>query len=117
MASSLDPDNFPQGSRHVSRGRLGPGDSSDSGSDMAGPDSLEEDLLLDPIEDLDTDTIGEDAEPQAEDEAGGEPDADPEENDDDLERAEHAAGSRRAWAGRKSRGRAHGVARGRRTAL
>jgi hypothetical protein len=49
--STLDPDNFPHGgkARKTQQGHdtraLGPSDSSDSGSDMAGPGELDEDRL------------------------------------------------------------------------
>ena len=49
--STLDPDNFPGANRkpHLPRGHdtrsLGPSDSSDSGSDMAGPGLVDDDLL------------------------------------------------------------------------
>ena len=49
--STLDPDNFPTRERsgHLPKGHdtrsLGPSDSSDSGSDMAGPGLLDDDLL------------------------------------------------------------------------
>lgn len=49
--STLDPDNFPAGSRrrktpegHDTK-TLGPSDSSDTGSDMAGPGLTDDDLL------------------------------------------------------------------------
>lgn len=50
MASSLDPNNFPVESahralKHASRS-LGPSDSSDSGSDLAGRGLLDEDEVL-----------------------------------------------------------------------
>lgn len=120
MASSLDPDNFPQGSRQVSRGRsLGPGDSSDSGSDMAGPASLDDDVLLDAIEDADADLSDEALEAPADDAvADAYGDAEPELDEEDEDRAGRAADGRRAWAGRRSRGRPHASgARGRRASL
>jgi hypothetical protein len=48
--STLDPDNFPAGKRHkTQKGHdtrsLGPSDSSDSGSDMAGPGLIDDDAL------------------------------------------------------------------------
>jgi hypothetical protein len=50
MASTLDPDNVPvRKPEPVARGHdtraLGPSDSSDSGSDMAGPGLIDDDLL------------------------------------------------------------------------
>ena len=48
--STLDPDNFPRGKRpkthegHDTKS-LGPSDSSDSGSDMAGPGLVDDDLM------------------------------------------------------------------------
>ena len=49
MRSSLDPDNFPRRADATLKGHdtksLGPSDSSDSGSDMAGPGLIEDDLL------------------------------------------------------------------------
>jgi hypothetical protein len=49
-SSTLDPDNFPHGrARKTGKGHdvrsLGPSDSSDSGSDMAGPGLLDDDVL------------------------------------------------------------------------
>jgi hypothetical protein len=64
MASSLDPDNFPESGKRMPKGHgnrsLGPGDSSDSGSDLAGPGLFDDegdvlDLDRDPIEDMETD--------------------------------------------------------------
>lgn len=61
MASSLDPDNFPESGKRMPKGHgnrsLGPGDSSDSGSDLPGSFDDEDDVLLDrdPIEDVETD--------------------------------------------------------------
>jgi len=50
MASSLDPNNFPESRMRVHDGHgsrsLGPSDSSDSGSDLAGPGLTEEDDVL-----------------------------------------------------------------------
>jgi hypothetical protein len=50
MASSLDPSNFPESRMRVQDGHgsrsLGPSDSSDSGSDLAGPGLTEEDDVL-----------------------------------------------------------------------
>jgi hypothetical protein len=49
MGSTLDPDNFPAGKtrRKIQKGHdtrsLGPSDSSDSGSDMAGPSYVDDD--------------------------------------------------------------------------
>jgi hypothetical protein len=49
--STLDPDNFPAGARRrkVQKGHdtrtLGPSDSSDSGSDMAGPGQIDDDFV------------------------------------------------------------------------
>lgn len=49
--STLDPDNFPRSDRerHLPKGHdtrsLGPSDSSDSGSDMAGPGLIDDDIL------------------------------------------------------------------------
>ena len=65
MSSTLDPDNFPQGSRrdgalkgHDTRS-LGPSDSSDSGSDLAGPGIIEDGGLgLDRGADPDSDSGG-----------------------------------------------------------
>jgi hypothetical protein len=55
MASSLDPNNFPEAGTRLPRGHgsrsLGPSDRSDSGSDMAGPGLDDEDVL-----DLDRDS-------------------------------------------------------------
>jgi hypothetical protein len=119
MASSLDPDNFPQGANRMPRGRsFGPGDSSDSGSDMAGP-GLDDDVLLDPLEDLDTSDLAEDAEPPVDDDAAGDIEADAGfDDDDEPESAERAPRGRRAGAGRKGRGQPHRLAaRGRRAAL
>jgi hypothetical protein len=51
MSSTLDPDNFPTGgdSRATAKGHdiksLGPSDSSDSGSDMAGPGLVDDDVI------------------------------------------------------------------------
>jgi hypothetical protein len=51
MGSTLDPDNFPAGKtrRKIQKGHdtrsLGPSDSSDSGSDMAGPGYVDDDAL------------------------------------------------------------------------
>jgi hypothetical protein len=49
MASSLDPNNFPESRMRVQDGHdsrsLGPSDSSDSGSDLAGPGLTEDDVL------------------------------------------------------------------------
>lgn len=51
MGSTLDPDNYPDPNarRHVPKGHdtrsLGPSDSSDSGSDMAGPGLIDDDAL------------------------------------------------------------------------
>jgi hypothetical protein len=116
MASSLDPDNFPQGANRMPRGRsFGPGDSSDSGSDMAGP-GLDDDVLLDPLEDLDTSDLAEDAEPRIDDDAADDIEADAGlAGDDEPEVAEHAPRERRAKVSRKSRGQPHRLAaRGRR---
>jgi hypothetical protein len=56
MASSLDPNNFPEAGTRLPRGHgsrsLGPSDRSDSGSDMAGPGLDDEDVL-----DLDRDSL------------------------------------------------------------
>jgi hypothetical protein len=119
MASSLDPDNFPQGARQTPRTRsLGPGDSSDSGSDMASLGSLDDDVLLDPLEDLDTSDLDEDAEPPTGDGADG-MEADAAFDDDgEPDPAEHAPRERRAKVVRKSRGQPHRLAaRGRRAAV
>jgi hypothetical protein len=47
--STLDPDNLPSERRHTQKGHdtrsLGPSDSSDSGSDLAGPGLIDDDLL------------------------------------------------------------------------
>jgi len=67
MASSLDPNNFPESRRRVHDGHgsrsLGPSDSSDSGSDLAGPGLTEEDdvLSLDSPPDEDAETEHEEA--------------------------------------------------------
>ena len=49
MSSTLDPDNFTAGKRPAPKGHdvksLGPSDSSDSGSDMAGPGLIDDDAL------------------------------------------------------------------------
>jgi len=67
MASSLDPNNFPESRMRVHDGHgsrsLGPSDSSDSGSDLAGPGLTEEDdvLSLDSPPDEDAETEREEA--------------------------------------------------------
>jgi hypothetical protein len=67
MASSLDPNNFPESRKRVQDGHdsrsLGPSDSSDSGSDLAGPGLTEEDdvLSLDSPPDEDAETEREEA--------------------------------------------------------
>lgn len=71
MASTLDPDSFgdPQNSPHAPAGHdiesLGPSDSSDTGSDVAGPGLIDDDALIAVGEesnlggnDIDTDRIG-----------------------------------------------------------
>ncbi len=78
MASSLDPNNFPEAGTRLPRGHgsrsLGPSDRSDSGSDMAGPDLDDGDLL-----DLDRDSLDDmesDREEDAAETAGLEEDED-----------------------------------------
>lgn len=86
MASSLDPNNFPdQGRKRVPSGHdsrsLGPSDSSDSGSDLIGPGLKEDEddaLSLDQLPD-------EDARAEVEEEDTGE-DADVDLDDDDSDR-------------------------------
>jgi hypothetical protein len=107
MASSLDPDNFPEAGRRMTRGRLGPSDSSDSGSDMAGPGLLDDDDILN----LEADDVLDD-EDSLPDEEDGDPDNDELEADADLETdddepEEIAPRTRRAGSGRKGRGQPH----------
>lgn len=109
MASSLDPDNFPDAGRRMPRGRtLGPSDSSDSGSDMAGPGLLDDDDMLS----LETDDVLVD---DADDLSGEEDEGDAADLDaeadleaDDAELPEEIAPRRRrAGSGRKGRGQPH----------
>jgi hypothetical protein len=57
MASTLDPDSFSENGKPVSKGHdirtLGPSDSSDSGSDMVGPATQDDEAI-----DTDTDRFG-----------------------------------------------------------
>jgi len=109
MASSLDPDNFPAAGRRMSRGRtLGPSDSSDSGSDMAGPGLLDDDEMLN----LETDDVlVNDADDLSDEENDGdapELDAEADLEADDAELPEEIAPrTRRAGTGRKGRGQPH----------
>jgi len=126
MASSLDPDNFPEAGKRVPKGHgyrsLGPSDSSDSGSDLAGPGIPDEDALdLDPIEDeeMEDESLALDAEDGERDDLD-EPEADPDPVPEEEERSEaEVSGSRRpARSTRKARGRPHRTeGRGRRAVM
>jgi hypothetical protein len=110
MASSLDPDNFPEAGARMPRGRtLGPSDSSDSGSDMAGPGLLDDDdmLNLEPDDVLDDEESLSDEDQEGDGYDASESDAEDGLETEDDEPEEIAPHRRRAGAGRKGRGQPH----------